>query len=67
MRMYISKQEGLLIQGILMDELQKSLDLVSHDMNRPPVSSRIYYLEGLIGRIEGCLQKQKTGYNRKEK
>lgn len=67
MRMYISKQEGLLIQGILLDELQKESDLVSHDMNRPLISSRIYYLETLIGRIEGCLQKQKTGYNRKEK
>lgn len=67
MRMYISKQEGLFIQGILLGELQKALDLVSHDMNKPPVSNRIYNLETIIGRIEGCLQKQKTGYNRKER
>lgn len=67
MRLYISKQEGLLIQGILLEELQKALDLSLKDMFKLGVSGRIYTLETLIGRIEGCLLKQKTGYNRKER
>lgn len=67
MRMYISKQEGQFIQGILLTELQKALDLTLKDILKPGVSGRIYALETLIGRIEDCLLKQKTGYNRKER
>lgn len=57
MRLYLSKEEAEIARELLIDEILKSyvlgVDTSTH--------------ERLLTRIDGCLQKQKSGYNRKEK
>ena len=65
MRIYISKQEGILIQQILSHELMTILTL--NQIVDTKNSKRCDSLDTIIERIEMCLQKQKSGYNRKEK
>lgn len=57
MRLYISKDEAEFLSGLLIYEVYKRIELnVNTDKQ-----------ERLINRIEECLQRQKSGYNRKEK
>lgn len=57
MRLYLSKEEAEIIRGLLIDEVLTTLNFA--------VNTNIH--ERLLNRIEDCLQKQKSGYNRKEK
>lgn len=57
MRLYLSKEEAEFISGLLIYEVYKRIEL----------NANTYKQERLINRIEDCLQKQKSGYNRKEK
>lgn len=57
MRLYLSKEEAEYISGLLMYEVYKRIEF----------NKNTYKQERLINRIENCLQKQKSGYNRKEK
>lgn len=57
MRLYLSKEEAEIARGLLIDEIYKRIEL----------NVDTYKQERLINRIEDCLQKQKSGYNRKER
>ena len=57
MRLYLSKEETEIIRGLLINEI-----LTTHNF---AVNTNIH--ERLLNRIEDCLYKQKSGYNRKEK
>lgn len=57
MRLYLSKEEAEIISGLLIYEVYKRIEL-NANTNRH---------ERLLNRIDDCLQKQKSGYNRKEK
>lgn len=57
MRLYLSKEEAEFISGLLIYEVYKRIEL----------NVNTYKQERLINRIDDCLQKQKSGYNRKDK
>lgn len=57
MRLYLSKEETEIIRGLLINEILTTLNFA--------VNTNIH--ERLLNRIEDCLYKQKSGYNRKEK
>lgn len=57
MRLYLSKEEAEYISGLLMYEVYKRIEL----------NVDTFKQERLLNRIEDCLQKQKSGYNRKER
>ena len=57
MRLYLSKKEAEIIRELLIDEILTTFNFA--------VNTNIH--ERLLNRIEDCLQKQKSGYNRKEK
>lgn len=67
MRLYLSKDEGILLQSIISHELQS---LIEHPFVMSSIFSvdkRIDMLYSMCYRIENCLKLQKSGYNRKEK
>jgi len=57
MRLYLSKDEAEIARGLLIDSILKR-HVLGVDTNKH---------ERLLNRIDDCLQKQKSGYNRKEK
>lgn len=57
MRLYLSKEEAEIARELLIDEILKSYVLGVNTSTH----------ERLLTRIDGCLQKQKSGYNRKGK
>lgn len=57
MRLYLSKEEAEIARGLLIDEILKSYVLGINTSRH----------ERLLSRIDDCLYKQKSGYNRKEK
>lgn len=57
MRLYISKEEAEFLSGLLIYEVYKRIELNANTDKQ----------ERLLNRIEECLQRQKSGYNRKEK
>ena len=67
MRLYLSKDEGILLKSIISQEIQ-CLTEMPFDINvHAGIDERIYMLDTIYDRIEECLCLQKTGYNRKEK
>lgn len=68
MRLYLSKKEAQAIQFMIMDEVQRLSELSVHDIAQVTfIHNKIRTLDRLFFRIEDCLMKQKSGYNRKEK
>lgn len=67
MRLYISKEEGLLLQQLLSEELVTASKLHNFLWTDRAAIYRKNKACDLYYKIESCLQKQKTGYNRKEK
>ena len=57
MRLYLSKEEAEIARGLLIDKILKSYVVGVNTSTH----------ERLLNRIEDCLYKQKSGYNRKEK
>lgn len=57
MRLYFSKEEAKIARGLLIDEIIKRNFLGINTIRH----------ERLLSRIDDCLYKQKSGYNRKEK
>ena len=67
MRLYLSKEEGIMLQQLLSGEIMKIPTLPIHLITDKAVLNRIHRVNVIHARIEDCLTKQKSGYNRKDK
>lgn len=67
MRLYLSKEEGILLQYLLLDEIMNILNLSGHLEVDTVTKDRERKANDLFARIDECLWKQKSGYNRKDK
>lgn len=67
MRLYLSKEDGIMLQQLLSEELMKISKMPALLITDSAVISHVNRANIILDRIEDCLQKQKSGYNRKEK
>lgn len=67
MRLYLSKEEAYAIQYCLFNEIHTLSELPIYELTKSPIDEKMSVLNRIIGRIEMCLNLQKSGYNRKEK
>ena len=67
MRLYLSKEEGIALSMLLMNELMSIASLPDEQFSELSTKDYTNMCMALNERIEDCLIKQKSGYNRKDK
>lgn len=67
MRLYLSKEEGIALTLLLKHEIMLISDLPKEQISERRTINYMNMCMALNERIKDCLNKQKSGYNRKEK
>lgn len=67
MRLYLSKEEAIMLQNLLTQRLMEIMEFPSYMRGEQILKRYMDRANIIANRIEDCLQKQKSGYNRKEK